>query len=164
MGSEVTKKVDHAHQLGTILFTTWNKIPSAPTLKAQLQTNYSGPKFTSDSSLNKPGLSPSSFIAVNTSPFQKQLVTAIPNTKLLGPPFLLFYDVFPDTRWPIKLTYNQVTAMTTAVVLLSTPKVPWLPRQGLLLFPRTCTLAGNESYCASLVGSLLLIPPRVLGP
>lgn len=33
VGLEVTKKVELVHRLNTILFTAWNKIPSAAALK-----------------------------------------------------------------------------------------------------------------------------------
>lgn len=52
LGVEVTEKADHMHQLGTILFTAWNKIPSAPTLKhsfraiTQVQSLLPIPAFT----------------------------------------------------------------------------------------------------------------------
>lgn len=65
-----------------------------------------------------------------------------------------FYSLFPDTRWPIKLTYNQVTAMTRAVVLVSTSNTPWLPRQG-----RT---ALSQDVLAWRQWITLLVPGRVI--
>lgn len=67
-----------------------------------------------------------------------EMVTAISNTKLHSHPFF-FYSLFPDIWGPIKLTYNQVTATTRALVLVSVPQVVFFQdvydrKQGVILF------------------------------
>lgn len=70
-----------------------------------------------------------------------------PTQSYLGHPFF-FYGLFPDTRWPIKLTYNQVTAMTRAVFLCPPLKFAGFPGRACCLFPgHGCLEAMNHAVC-----------------